>query len=381
MSICFRNFDYIFCFAVTQNLCATLRKVAEKVPKLKNIRDKKKAHHQALELVKCICKEVAKLRYENDHIQIPLINATKAGIYEFVEEILVSNPDAITIKNERGQSIFQIAIVHRQEKVFNLLYQLPKVRTLFLSTPDECINNALHLAGCLTPEQQLSLRASAAGPALQMQRELQWFKEVKKFVHPQDKEQKNAEEKTPADLFTETHKDLIKEGEQWMRGTTSSCTVVAALITTGVFSVGINKISSSRNNDGSVSKLITETAFIIFAIADALALFSSVSSILMFLSILTSRYAEGDFLHALPKRLMFGLIALFVSMIFMMVAFGATFYLGLSDKKELTIALGIALPCLPVVLFILLQFHLILVMIKSTCFPGIFGKQSERALL
>ncbi|KAL6989352.1 hypothetical protein U1Q18_015102 [Sarracenia purpurea var. burkii] len=146
--------------------------------KIKSIRDKKKAHHQALELVKRICKEVAKLSYEDALMlfRIPLVNATKAGIHELVEEILVSNPDAINIVNGMGQSIFQIAIVHRQEKVFNILYQLPKFRTLFLSTPDGCLNNALHLAGCLRPQQQLSLRASAAGPALQMQRELQWFK-------------------------------------------------------------------------------------------------------------------------------------------------------------------------------------------------------------
>ncbi|KAL6956599.1 hypothetical protein U1Q18_051787 [Sarracenia purpurea var. burkii] len=311
---------------------------------------------------------------------MPLIRATEVGIPEIVEEILRSYPSAIYITNDKRQSIFQIAIVHRQEKVFNILYQLLKYENIFLSRDDKNANNNLHLAGRLTPQQQLSLRASAAGPALQMQRELQWFKEVEKFMQHQDRENLNDEKKTPADLFTETHKDLVKEGEQWMRGTTNSCTVVAALIATGVFSAGIDKILSAINNDGTVSKLITETAFIIFAIADALALFSSVSSILMFLSILTSRYAEDDFLYVLPKRLMFGLIALFVSMIFMMVAFGATFYLGLSDKKELTIALGIALPCLPVALFGFLQSPLIWVMVKSTYFPGIFGKQRKRAL-
>ncbi|KAL6989360.1 hypothetical protein U1Q18_015110 [Sarracenia purpurea var. burkii] len=178
MALCFCNFDYIFCSAVTQKLCAIFWKVAEKiVPKLKSVRDKKKAHLQALELVKCLCNEVTKHNFERAFMlfSVPLINATKAGIHEIVEEILGSFPSAIHIRNEKRQTIFQIAIAHRQEKVFNLLYQLPKCGNMFLSPPDVSTNNALHLAGCLAPQQQLSLRANAAGPALQMQRELQWF--------------------------------------------------------------------------------------------------------------------------------------------------------------------------------------------------------------
>ncbi|PWA40779.1 PGG domain-containing protein [Artemisia annua] len=41
-------------------------------------------------------------------------------------------------------------------------------------------------------------------------------------------------------------------------------------------------------------------------VADAISLFSSAASILMFLSILTSRYAERDFLKSLPKKLTLG---------------------------------------------------------------------------
>nr|POF06461.1 hypothetical protein CFP56_57433 [Quercus suber] len=52
---------------------------------------------------------------------------------------------------------------------------------------------------------------------------------------------------------------------------------------------------------------IREKWFLIFVISDAAALFSSSASIIMFLSILTSCYAENDFLITLPARLMFGL--------------------------------------------------------------------------
>ncbi|KAL6989374.1 hypothetical protein U1Q18_015124, partial [Sarracenia purpurea var. burkii] len=147
-------------------------------PKLKSVRDKKKEHRQVLELVKCLCEEVAKQTFERAYnlFEMPLIRATEVGIPEIVEEILKSYPSAIYITNDKRQSIFQIAIVHRQEKVFNIMYQHLKYENIFLSRDDKNANNNLHLVGRLTPQQQLSLRASAAGLALQMQRELQWFK-------------------------------------------------------------------------------------------------------------------------------------------------------------------------------------------------------------
>ncbi|KAL6970548.1 hypothetical protein U1Q18_030245 [Sarracenia purpurea var. burkii] len=166
-------------FGGTQKLWAILWKVAEKIVAVpKSVRDKKKAHRQALELMKCLCNKVITEDFERADtlFKVPLINATEDGIHEIVDEILRSYPPALITANKKKQSIFQIAIVHRKEKVFNLLYQFSEYGNLLLSCVDTSGNNALHLAGCLTPQQQLSLRASAAGPALQMQRELQWFK-------------------------------------------------------------------------------------------------------------------------------------------------------------------------------------------------------------
>ncbi|GMP22323.1 hypothetical protein CsSME_00000394 [Camellia sinensis var. sinensis] len=53
---------------------------------------------------------------------------------------------------------------------------------------------------------------------------------------------------------------------------------------------------------------------------------------LMFLSILTSHYAEEDFLYALPNRLIIGLVSLFVSILLAMIALGATLYLVFGDN-------------------------------------------------
>lgn len=61
----------------------------------------------------------------------------------------------------------------RQEKVFNLIFRMSDHKNLLLMSHDDEENNILHLAGRLAPLKQLNL---VPGAALQMQRELRWFK-------------------------------------------------------------------------------------------------------------------------------------------------------------------------------------------------------------
>ncbi|KAF7143822.1 hypothetical protein RHSIM_Rhsim05G0057200 [Rhododendron simsii] len=368
---------------VKQKLTALFWDVTEKLDpsnSIKWLRETKLIHHQALNLVKCLCEEVVKTDFPNAAkiFTEPLRNATCLGIHEIVEEILESFPSAIHLRSERDQSLFHLAIVYRRENVFNLIYQMEEDRRVraFLSTPDASTNNALHSAGNLALQQQLLLRASAPGAALQMQRELQWFEEVGNFILPQAKEHINADGKTPQEVFTDTHKDLVKEGEQWMKDTANSCSIVAALITTIVFAAAITVPGGSNGESGLPVKL-GGRAFTLFGVFDALAMFSSSSSLLMFLSILTSRYGEQDFLYSLPRRLIIGLVTLFLSIISMMVAFGATLKIVFGQKTAWIVIPVAVLSCVPVTLFVLLQFPLLLDMIKSTYYPGIFRKQKD----
>ncbi|XP_031262071.1 ankyrin repeat-containing protein ITN1-like [Pistacia vera] len=144
---------------------------------------------------------------------------------------------------------------------------------------NEKTDNILHLTGRLVPSSRVS------GAALHMQRELQWLKAVESYVRSSFQDQKNSFNKTPREVFTEEHKDLVKEGEKWMKGTDSSCTLVAALITTVVFATAF-PVPGGNNNDG-IPNFMNEIPFIVFAIPDALAFISSTASVLMFLGILT----------------------------------------------------------------------------------------------
>ncbi|KAH9667227.1 ANK REP REGION domain-containing protein [Citrus sinensis] len=224
-------------------------------------------------------------------------------------------------------------------------------------------NALVHLAGRLVPSSEV------AGAALQMQREMQWFKAVENLVRPSFQEMHNASNKTPREVFTETHKELVKEGEKWMKDTAQSCTVVVSLIITVVFAAAFT-VPGGNNNEG-IPNFLHDVPFIVFITSDALALFSSATSLLMFLGILTSRYAEEDFLVSLPRKLIIGLLSMFFSIAAMMVAFGATIYIALSQPWKWVIIPISLLAFIPVTLFALLQFPLLVEIFLSTYRPSL----------
>ncbi|KAL9153951.1 hypothetical protein ABFS82_10G082100 [Erythranthe guttata] len=364
---------------VVQNLHFTLCKVIKQlVPRIKVIHDKKMMHHQALELVKCLCKHMGSLNYTEAApiYREAMITAARVGIHEVIEVIVEAFPAAIYNRHATTKHfIFHLAAQNRCEKVYNLIYQTSGHKHQYADAKDSSGNTLLHLAAGLAPPHKLNL---VSGAALQMQRELQWFKEVEKFVHPYTKERPNYAGKTPKMVFTEEHKDLKIEGEKWMKDTANSCTIAAALIATVVFAAAITVPGGNESTTG-YPIFLKSGAFVLFAVSDAVSLFTSTTSLLMFLSILTSRYAEEDFLYALPKRLCIGLFTLFVSILFMTIAFSATLYLVFGLNNRWVVMPVAALACLPISSFVLLQFPLLVDVISSTYGRGIFGKQSDNS--
>lgn len=205
---------------------------------------------------------------------------------------------------------------------------------------------------------------------------LKFFQAVENLVHPSLQEEESNYE-TPREYFTKQHKELVKAGEEWMKNTATSCSVVAALIVTVVFAAAFTS-PGGNNNDG-VPNFLNVPSFLIFAASDALALFSSITSVLMFLSMLTSRYSEDDFLESLPRKLIIGLIMLFFSIATMIIAFGAALHLLLVHKMKWIWVPTSLMAFVPVSLFAGLQIPLLVDMIHSTYFsrllqPNKYGK-------
>lgn len=102
----------------------------------------------------------------------------------------------------------------------------------------------------------------------------------------------------------------------------------------------------------------------------------------MFLYIITSRYAEQDFLKSLPKKLMRGLETLFLSITAMMVAFSVSFFV-LYDKELIWVPVFIGvLSLIPVILNARLQRNLLADVYHSTYgSTKLFKPEKPNALL
>ena len=105
-----------------------------------------------------------------------------------------------------------------------------------------------------------------------------------------------------------------------MKETATSCTVAGALIVTIMFAAAITVPGGNNQNTG-FPMFLNEKLFMLFIISDALSLLSASTSLLMFIGILTARYAEEDFLKSLPNKMIIGLSTLVFSIATMMIAF------------------------------------------------------------
>uniref|UniRef100_A0A7N0SWN9 PGG domain-containing protein n=1 Tax=Kalanchoe fedtschenkoi TaxID=63787 RepID=A0A7N0SWN9_KALFE len=328
-------------------------------PFINKVYHEKLEHTEALGLLKAMCDRVVACHGDCFKLlEDPVRTAARLGIHEFVLETLSASPELIwSFDDENRHSIFHIAVLNRHEKIFSIIGKRYTHKHPAAALRDKDENNILHLAGRLGPCSEVS------GAALHMQRELQWFKEVEDFVLPAYKEKMNKAGKTPRMVFSEAHKELVDKGGLWIRNTASACSIVASLIITTMFSAAI-KFSYGANQS---------RPFLVFAGADAVGLFSSSTAVFMFLGILTSRCSEEDFLESLPRRLIIGLMTLFISIVAMMEAFGATLHILLFDIVGWVVIIPIAIvACLPIAFFIKMQFPLIVDMLLCTYLPSVF---------
>ncbi|WJX29347.1 hypothetical protein P8452_17999 [Trifolium repens] len=102
--------------------------------------------------------------------------------------------------------------------------------------------------------------------------------------------------------------------------------VVACLVATAIFAAS-SSLPGGYNDEAKSPNYLAHPLFLAFSLSNATAMISSSISIMVFLSILISRFAEKDFRRSLPMKLTFGLLTLFVSIVGMMVAFGTAFFI------------------------------------------------------
>ncbi|XP_042957618.1 uncharacterized protein LOC122293191 isoform X2 [Carya illinoinensis] len=345
---------------------------------IKQLYDMKKIHTQSKVLLSCMCKEIqASLIHTGGQLEniggvYDAINrAVRNGIPEFVYAAVELDPRFLENKYNNSRNLLMLAVLYRHYKIFRHIWNLD-MKNISASYVDRSDNNLLHMTG-MTEDSTIFNQIS--GAALQMQGELQWFKGVERIINPKIKEATNKDGLTPRELFTKNHKNMMEKGEKWMKDTSSSCTVVGALIITITFAVAFTLPGGNDQTSG-FPIFSKKTLFKVFIISDTLSLFSSSTLVLMFLGILTSRYAEEDFIVSLPRKMIIGLSTLFFSIAAMMVAFSVTLLIILNEQLLTAITL-ICLAGVPVTFFIWIQFPILKDMIKLTCFSPNFNRKMK----
>ncbi|KAM1058609.1 hypothetical protein ACFX2I_023330 [Malus domestica] len=326
-----------------------------------------KLHHvrsqQILDLIKYLNKEeMAEIYGLFDTVRL----AAQNGIVELVITLCKAKPRLLL------SSLFHHAVECRQENVYSLVYGTGK-RNYLVTLKDGSGKIMLDYAAMLSPSERLD---GIAGAALQMQRERQWYKEVESSVVTATGASPFKEDYLKAArLFTHNHKELHEKGEKWMKDTASSYIIVSALIITIIFAAAFT-VPGVNNQETGFPVFLNEKLFMVFIVSDAISLFSSVTSALMLLCILTSRYAEDDFLKSLPTKMIIGLSTLFISVATMMVAYSSAIFLMLRDKLWIITPIFF-LASIPVI-FVWMQFPLLVEIFVSTYGRGIFNRKVKR---
>ncbi|XP_011047002.1 PREDICTED: uncharacterized protein LOC105141472 isoform X1 [Populus euphratica] len=290
-----------------------------------------------------------------------LLLATSNGIVEIVEEILDVYPQAVEHVSRKGQNIMHVAIKNRQKEIFNMVKKMEIPMTRLVRRIDENGYTLLHHVAVM----QYYSGGTMPGPALQLQEELHWFDRVQKIIPPHyEMHRSRYKDETAEEFFNRTHTKLLKEAQEWLKRTSESCSTVAVLIATVAFAAAYT-VPGGSNQDTGLPVLLHDPIFLVFTVMDVLSLASSLTSVVMFLSILTSPFQLQDFSQSLPRKLTLGFSFLFFSVAVMMLTFTATILLIVHLKKRWTTLLIYTVAFLPVSIFAVLQVPLYLTFMNT----------------
>ncbi|XP_054779455.1 uncharacterized protein LOC129287271 isoform X5 [Prosopis cineraria] len=196
--------------------------------------------------------------------------------------------------------------------------------------------------------------SSQPGAAFQLQHELKWYKRVEKVVPVHLHLHCDNEKLTAGDVLDIEHHDMLADAQQWTQRTAESCSMVAVLVATVVFTAAY---TIPGGNEGGSPVFLTSPVFIFFTIMDIVALAFSLASVVMFLSVLNAPFELWDFHKSLPRKLSTGFAFLFLALVSTMLAFSATILLTIRLQwKQWTSTLVYSAAFFPVTIFGLIQF-------------------------
>ncbi|XP_052171854.1 uncharacterized protein LOC127787853 isoform X1 [Diospyros lotus] len=246
----------------------------------------------------------------------PLIDAARNGIIELVKAILDKFPFAAYTLDGDGKNIVHIAVEQKDRVLYDYLTSIPAHKDM-LADIDKHGNTVLHLATNVGSSPGMLLN--------QMTWDVCWFKRIFYDSLPHFLQYKNAEGKTPKEMFKENHSTLQQSAAQAIKDMNNGLMLVSTLICTENYAAlftlpgGFGQEKKDPKTYGKpvlLSKEETKSELTHFMWYLLLSLFSFLISMTSMLSIQLSRFRSSDFNIALPLRFIVAMTALFSSALF-----------------------------------------------------------------
>uniref|UniRef100_F6H6B4 PGG domain-containing protein n=1 Tax=Vitis vinifera TaxID=29760 RepID=F6H6B4_VITVI len=293
--------------------------------------------------------------------ETPLFLATTWSITELVEEILKIYPQAVEHVNKKGRNILHVAIQYRQMKIFDMVTRNDMRARRLLRATDAQGNSLLHT---VSKNRKGLIMETSQGPALDLQDQLLLFEKVKKLVKSDFFRLFNHKNQTAQELFADNYSKLHEDSKKWLEETSKNCTIVAVLIATVAFAAAYTVPGGNQQSSG-IPVLLSNPFFVVFTLADVISLTFALTSVVSFLSIITSPFRLQDFKYSLPQKLMLAFTFLILSVTMMMVAFAATIILMIHDKESWSKIALYSVAFLPVLVFALSYSNLYAHLVKA----------------
>ncbi|XP_027153903.1 ankyrin repeat-containing protein ITN1-like [Coffea eugenioides] len=246
----------------------------------------------------------------------PLIQATRLGIIEVVQEILSVYPEAAYSFDGKGRNILQIAVEEKKWFLYDYLMTSGTNMDGMLSAIDCEGNSIIHLAARLE-----SPPSTPPGVFQQMMWEVLWFKRVQYDSFPYLWQLQNSDGKTAKQVFETNHASLREKAEETVRALANTVLIVSVLIGTINFAAIFTVPGGFDQTTGEAIFLKNrrwEFGLLMFYLAGGL--FSSLFTMGTLLVIIFLRFEIEDFYLSLPCYYVVDMISIFYSAVFTIVA-------------------------------------------------------------
>ncbi|CAI9117742.1 OLC1v1019207C1 [Oldenlandia corymbosa var. corymbosa] len=258
--------------------------------------------------------------------ETPFLLAAKMGITEMVNKILEEFPVAIQDVDSNEKNALLLAVESRQIEVFHLLLEKKPPESVLYQVDNEG-NSAVHLAANFRINnrggfQVLHCRCNGKSSGIRYT-----YEPLCKLISSSNTIKKQKIYELQALIAT------------------------VAFATSSTVPGGVNPESGNPIFEG-------QPAFLVFSIGSVVALCFSVTALVFFLAILTSRCKQKDFRSDLPQKLLFGLSSLFTSIAAILISFCAGHFFLLRDQLENAAYPIYTATCLPITFYAFAQLPL-----------------------